>query len=462
MALGIALVPEGRRLFPKLTVEENLLLGAFRDAARPAIRRNLALCYEAFPALRERRRQLAGSMSGGQQQMLAIARAIMSAPRVLLVDEPSVGLSPALVIQTINIIRQLKEQFGLTVLMAEQNFHEASRIADRGYIIVHGEIAFEGKSDVATARERADQELLPRGLIMTTPPLLRDRVPYSAIVDRPPLKLPDGGRIIVWTIVNVEEWSIERAMPRTVLPPPLGQPLLPDLPNWAWHEYGMRVGFWRFVEALENARDQGHARDQRLVCRSYPRVAGAARDAGWEFMGHGFIQGPMHHVEDQRAAIRDTIDRDPRVHRQGARAAGKARGSPRRPTRSTVLAEEGIEYVADWVLDDQPVRIRTASGPIVSVPYTVEMNDIPMMALQHHPSAEWLQRGIDHFDRLYAESESITARDGDQRAPLHHRRAAPHRLPRKALRAHRVAPGRALWTGEQILDWYRTQVAAPR
>ena len=152
VALGIALVPEGRRLFPKLTVEENLLLGAFRVRPAPAIRRNLALCYEAFPALRERPRQLAGSMSGGQQQMLAIARAIMSAPRVLLVDEPSVGLSPALVIQTINIIRQLKAQFGLTVLMAEQNFHEASRIADRGYIIVHGEIAFEGR-DLAELRE---------------------------------------------------------------------------------------------------------------------------------------------------------------------------------------------------------------------------------------------------------------------------------------------------------------------
>ena len=152
VALGIAMVPEGRRLFPKLTVEENLLLGAFRRAARPAIQRNLALCYETFEVLKERRRQLAGSMSGGQQQMLAIARAIMSAPRILLVDEPSVGLSPALVIQTINIIRQLKEQFGLTVLMAEQNFHEASRIADRGYIIVHGEIAFEGR-DLAELRE---------------------------------------------------------------------------------------------------------------------------------------------------------------------------------------------------------------------------------------------------------------------------------------------------------------------
>jgi branched-chain amino acid transport system ATP-binding protein len=144
VGLGIAMVPEGRRLFPRLTVKENLLLGAFRPAARHAIERNLALCYEAFPVLRDRPGQLAGSMSGGQQQMLAIARAIMSAPRLLLVDEPSVGLSPMLVRQTIETIRELKQRFGLTVLMAEQNFHEASRIADRGYIIVHGKMAFEG------------------------------------------------------------------------------------------------------------------------------------------------------------------------------------------------------------------------------------------------------------------------------------------------------------------------------
>ena len=142
--LGVALVPEGRRLFPKLTVEENLLLGAFRPKARAGIKASLASCYEVFPVLAERRRQLAGSMSGGQQQMLAIGRALMSAPKLLLVDEPSVGLAPILVSHTITTIKQLKERTGLTVLMAEQNFHQAIRIADRGYIIVHGEIVFEG------------------------------------------------------------------------------------------------------------------------------------------------------------------------------------------------------------------------------------------------------------------------------------------------------------------------------
>jgi branched-chain amino acid transport system ATP-binding protein len=144
--LGVALVPEGRRLFAKLTVVENLMLGAFRKAARSAIQRNLAMAFETFPVLKERKNQLAGTMSGGQQQMLAIGRALMSSPRLLLVDEPSVGLSPLLVSQTISKIGELKQSFGLTVLMAEQNFNQAIRIADRGYIIVHGEIAVSAAS----------------------------------------------------------------------------------------------------------------------------------------------------------------------------------------------------------------------------------------------------------------------------------------------------------------------------
>jgi len=154
--LGITLVPEGRRLFPKLTVEENLLLGAFRPTARSAIATNLESSYQTFPALRERHRQLAGSLSGGEQQMLALARALMSAPRILLIDEPSVGLAPILVSRTIDKIKELKDRFELTVLMAEQNFNQAVRIADRGYVIVHGQIAFEGRN----AEELNNNELV--------------------------------------------------------------------------------------------------------------------------------------------------------------------------------------------------------------------------------------------------------------------------------------------------------------
>jgi branched-chain amino acid transport system ATP-binding protein len=154
--LGISFVPEGRRLFPRLTVTENLLMGAFRPSARAAIRTNLAFCFDVFPRLAERRKQLAGSMSGGEQQMLALGRALMSAPRLLLVDEPSVGLAPLLVARTIDKIKELKDSYQLTVLMAEQNFTQAIRIADRGYVIVHGHIEFEGKS----ANELNNNELI--------------------------------------------------------------------------------------------------------------------------------------------------------------------------------------------------------------------------------------------------------------------------------------------------------------
>jgi branched-chain amino acid transport system ATP-binding protein len=154
--LGIALVPEGRRLFPRLTVEENLLLGAFRPKARAEIKTNRDFCYECFPRLAERRAQLAGSMSGGEQQMLALARALMLSPRILLIDEPSVGLAPVLVSRTIEKIKELKDRYQLTVLMAEQNFPQALRIADRGYVIVHGQIAFEGR----TAEELNNNELI--------------------------------------------------------------------------------------------------------------------------------------------------------------------------------------------------------------------------------------------------------------------------------------------------------------
>jgi branched-chain amino acid transport system ATP-binding protein len=154
--LGIALVPEGRRLFPRLTVEENLMLGAYRKAARQQLGRNLHVCFETFPRLQERRSQLAGSLSGGEQQMLALGRALMLAPKILLIDEPSVGLAPILVSRTIDKIKEMQERYQLTVLMAEQNFTQAIRIADRGYVIVHGKIAFEGRS----AADLNDNELI--------------------------------------------------------------------------------------------------------------------------------------------------------------------------------------------------------------------------------------------------------------------------------------------------------------
>ncbi len=288
---------------------------------------------------------------------------------------------------------------------------------------------------------------------MSEPMKPRDRIDYSAIVDRPPLPLPDGGRIAVWTIVNVEHWSVDNPMPRTVLPPPRGKQLLPDLPNWAWHEYGMRVGFWRLIEAIESAGLRATLATNGAVCTSYPRVIEAALGAGWEIMGHGFKQGPMHALEDQRQAIRDTVNAIKEIAGKPPRG-WESPGLTETFETADLLVEEGIEYVADWVLDDQPVRIRTSAGPLISVPYTVELNDIPISALQQHRSDEILRRGIDHFDRLYAEGAEHTRIMAISLHPF--LTGAPHRIKYLEQLYDYVGskPGVCMMTGEEILDWF--------
>jgi peptidoglycan/xylan/chitin deacetylase (PgdA/CDA1 family) len=293
---------------------------------------------------------------------------------------------------------------------------------------------------------------------MSTPRLPRDRVPYTAIVDRPPLKLPGGARMAVWVIVNVEDWGIERPMPRTVLSPPMGQPMLPDLPNWAWHEYGMRVGFWRVHEVLQRHGVIPTLAINGLVCKNYPRIALAGKDAGWEFMGHGYFQGPMHKLDDQRGAIRDTIAAI-RDFTGKAPVGWESPGLTETYETIDLLAEEGIKYVADWVLDDQPVNIATTAGNVVSVPYTVELNDIPMGALQHMSVDEMVNRGVTHFDQLYKESEKITRVMAISVHP--YLSGSPHRIGfLDRLLAHvKQHNDVVIWTGEKIYEWYKTQQA---
>ena len=233
--------------------------------------------------------------------------------------------------------------------------------------------------------------------------MLTDRIPYQAIVDRPKLQFDDGNRLAVWVIVNVEHWRITHNMPRTVLPPPMGNPLLPDVPNWSWHEYGMRSGFWRQLQALASRNIKATLAINGSVCREYERVAQAAHDEGWEFMGHGFVQGPMHHLENQRQAIVDTVDAI-REFTGSAPRSWESPGLTETDETLDLLREHGIEFVSDWVIDDLPQDIDTPHGIITSIPYTVETNDISVFALQQHSSDEFLKRGKDQFDRLYQEA----------------------------------------------------------
>ena len=282
----------------------------------------------------------------------------------------------------------------------------------------------------------------------------RQRAPYSAIVDRPPLRLPEGVRLVIWPIVNLEEWEIERAMARLVLPPPMGGSLVPDLPNWSWHEYGMRVGVWRFFAALDRFDIKATLSINAKVVETYPRVAAAARERGWEFMGHSVVQGPINQLEDQRSTIHRSLDLLQGF--TGRRPLGwLGPGLTQTYETPDLLAEAGIQYIGDWVYDDEPTEIRTPHGPLVTLPYTVELNDIPMMLVQHHRADELLRRASDQFERLYREG---AARAKFLSIAIHpYITGVPHRIKYlEAFLEHAAGhEGVAFWTGEQILAWYR-------
>src|SRR5215470_9903972 len=234
------------------------------------------------------------------------------------------------------------------------------------------------------------------------PMIPSQRTDYSAIVDRAPLRLPGRARLVLWPIVNLEVWDIARPMPRQVLPAPTGVPLLPDVPHWSWHEYGMRVGVWRFFELFRQRGIKPTLAINARVCEDYVRVAEEARREAWEFMGHAYDQMPIHKHENQREMINRSMDVLERF--TGKRPLGwLGPGLTQTYETPELLAEAGVKYIGDWVYDDEPTVIRTAKGPLVTLPYTAELNDIPVMLLQHHEGAYWFKKCSDAFDRLYQE-----------------------------------------------------------
>ena len=280
-----------------------------------------------------------------------------------------------------------------------------------------------------------------------------ERLAFSSIESRPPLKLPDGLRLILWPLMSLEQWDIARPMARMVITPPQGQPMLPDHPNWSWHEYGMRVGFWRLQKMMLRLGISPTVTLNARVCETYPTVVKACTDNGWELNAHGYDQVPMHKLDDQRAVIMKSMDVIEKF--SGKRPRGWF-GPGLTQTFDTLdyLSEAGIEYIGDWVLDDEPVTLKTTHKPVVALPYNFEIHDIVMMALQHLPSDQWHSRALDHFRTLYEESAE---RPKVMAMACHpYLSGVPHRIGHvertfAELLAH---DGVVAWDGAKILDWY--------
>jgi peptidoglycan/xylan/chitin deacetylase (PgdA/CDA1 family) len=282
-----------------------------------------------------------------------------------------------------------------------------------------------------------------------------ERISFSPISDRLPLKLPAGNRLAVWVIVNVEEWNPREPMPRTVLTPPAGGSPSPDIPNWAWHEYGNRVGFWRMLEVLDRLQIKPALAINGSAISAYEPISRAAHQRGWEFIGHGYSQKNMQKVENEREDIRKTADAIESF--TGRRPRGWL-GPGLTETWETpdLLVEEGYHYVCDWVLDDQPTILKTRTNPIVNIPYTQECNDVAMMLIQHHKASEYRDRAIDQFEQLYADA----APSARVMALVVHPyiMGVPHRLRyfREALEHICAKPEVVFMTGEEILDWFQS------
>ena len=289
-----------------------------------------------------------------------------------------------------------------------------------------------------------------------------ERVDYTLIDKRPKLSLPNSGKIIIWPILALEVWNIERAMARMVISPPQGQPMTPDHPNWSWHEYGMRVGFWRIKRMLDDLGIRPTVTLNAKVCEDYPEVAGACLASGWEFNAHSYEQLPMHKLDDERCVIEHSLSVIENF--TGSKPKGWF-GPGLTQTYDTLdhLSHAGIEYIGDWVLDDQPIWARTEHQPIAALPYNYELHDIVMMNIQNNPSHIYRDRALDYFDTLYSESD-----DGNPRVialAMHtYLSGSPHRISyvRETFETLMNKPGVVCWDGLEIYDWFTNQIPAPK
>ena len=286
----------------------------------------------------------------------------------------------------------------------------------------------------------------------------RERLPHQPIINRPKLLLKNNKKIILWVIVNLEVWDPDLPQPRNILPPPMNAPMLPDLPNWSWHEYGMRVGFWRILKALQERQISSTLALNATVVDYYPETVEAAIKANWEPMGHGYIQRPMHKVDNQFVDIKSAIDKIENFTKEEV-IGWESPGLTETADTLDILSEHGIKYTANWPVDDLPQDLKVKSGKrMITLPYPIEINDVVMTSVQVHKSDEIFTRGKLQFDRLYQEADENVKIMAISVHP--YLTGVPHRISffEQLLDYILKHQDVEIMTGKDIYNWYTAQV----
>ena len=289
----------------------------------------------------------------------------------------------------------------------------------------------------------------------------RERLDYNPVINRPKLLLKNNKKMILWVLVNLEVWDPNLPQPRNVLPPPMNVPMLPDLPNWSWHEYGMRVGFWRILKALKERKIRSTLALNATVVDYYPETVSAAMEENWEPMGHGYIQRPMHKVENEFVDVKSAINKIQEFTKTKV-IGWESPGLTETDETIDILSENGIKYTANWPIDDQPQDLRVKSGKrMVTLPYPLEINDVVMTSVQVHTSDEILRRGKLQFDRLYQETDENTKIMTISVHP--YLTGVPHRILffEQLLDYILSHDGIEIMTGKEICNWYTEQIPKP-
>ena len=286
----------------------------------------------------------------------------------------------------------------------------------------------------------------------------RERLPHQPIINRPKLLLKNNKKIILWVIVNLEVWDPDLPQPRNILPPPMNAPMLPDLPNWSWHEYGMRVGFWRILKALQERQISSTLALNATVVDYYPETVEAAIKANWEPMGHGYIQRPMHKVDNQFVDIKSAIDKIENFTKEEV-IGWESPGLTETDDTLDILSEHGIKYSANWPVDDLPQDLKVKSGKrMITLPYPIEINDVVMTSVQVHKSDEIFTRGKLQFDRLYQEADENVKIMAISVHP--YLTGVPHRISffEQLLDYILNHQDVEIMTGKDIYNWYTAEV----